>query len=320
MRCLGLREVNRLELTVLVDNYSDLSLSDTDIVKRLRGIPPNIPLAEPGLSCLISVYEDSNEYTILFDSGISSHCLLHNAKALKSSMAVMSGEIGVSAEKVEAVVLSHGHFDHIGGLSGFLNSMGKDIPVIFHPGATARRRISKPPHNPIEMSYFDEVMLQREGGVLKKVRKPSTVASDHILITGEVERLTSFEKGAPGLEANISNKWIPDPFFDDQSIAVYIRGKGLVVISGCAHAGIINTIKHIQKVTGISKVYGVVGGFHLTGANENNIEPTIHEMKSINPDVIVPTHCTGWRAAHEFANEMPDQFILNSVGSTYIFH
>jgi len=234
-------------------------------------------------------------------------------------MAVMSGEIGGNTDNVEAIILSHGHFDHFGGLYGFLGTMKKDIPVIFHPGASTPRRLSRPSQRPIDMPCFDEVTLESEGGVLKKVREHSTIASDHILISGEVERFTDFEKGAPGLEAYINNKWVPDPFFDDQSLTVHIKGKGLVIISGCAHAGIVNTIKHIQKVTDIYRVYGVVGGFHLTGANEINIDPTLREIKTINPDVIVPTHCTGWKAAHEFARVMPEQFILNSVGSTYIF-
>ncbi len=155
---------------------------------------------------------------------------------------------------------------------------------------------------------------------IAKISKPSTIASDMILISGEVERATSFERGFPMAEAKINGKWILDPFKDDLGVAVKVKNKGLVVISGCAHAGIVNTAKHMQKVTGINKVHAIMGGFHLTGPMfDPIIEPTIIELKKINPDIVVPMHCTGWKAIGQFAREMPQQFILNSVGTTYIF-
>ena len=111
-----------------------------------------------------------------------------------------------------------------------------------------------------------------------------------------------------------------DPFPDDRGVAVTVKNKGLVVIGGCSHAGIIYTIKHAQKVTGASKVHAVLGGFHLTGPMmEPVIAPTIEAMKKFSPDYVIPTHCTGWRAITQFAREMSEQFILNTVGTTYIF-
>ncbi len=123
-----------------------------------------------------------------------------------------------------------------------------------------------------------------------------------------------------GAEAKIKGQWVKDPFSDDRGLAVKVKNKGLVVIGGCSHAGIINTVKHAQKVTGVPKVHAVLGGFHLTGPiMEPVIGPTIGEMKKFRPEYIVPTHCTGWRAINHFAKEMPEQFILNTVGTTYIF-
>ena len=99
-----------------------------------------------------------------------------------------------------------------------------------------------------------------------------------------------------------------------------VKGKGLVVIGGCSHAGIINTVKHAQKVTGAPHVHAVLGGFHLTGPIfEPIIGPTIEKMKKIGPDIVVPMHCTGWNAINQFAKEMPDQFVLNTVGTKYVF-
>jgi len=146
------------------------------------------------------------------------------------------------------------------------------------------------------------------------------LASDLILISGEVERVTDFEKGFPWAEAKIDDDWIVDPFHDDQGVAVKVKGRGLVVIGGCSHAGIINTVKHAQKVARTDKVHAVLGGFHLTGPIfEPIIGPTIEEMKKIGPDFVVPMHCTGWKTINQFAEDMPEQFILNSVGTTYIF-
>jgi 7,8-dihydropterin-6-yl-methyl-4-(beta-D-ribofuranosyl)aminobenzene 5'-phosphate synthase len=111
-----------------------------------------------------------------------------------------------------------------------------------------------------------------------------------------------------------------DPFHDDQGLAVNVKDKGLVVIGGCSHAGIINTVRHLQRVAGGERVHAVLGGFHLTGSLfEPIIGPTIREMKRLGPDFVVPMHCTGWKAINQFAAEMPGQFILNTEGTTYVF-
>jgi 7,8-dihydropterin-6-yl-methyl-4-(beta-D-ribofuranosyl)aminobenzene 5'-phosphate synthase len=227
----------------------------------------------------------------------------------------------VDLSKVEAVVLSHGHFDHFGALVDFLNKATKGIPVVLHPDAFLQRCLNIPiAGQRIDFPRLDEVALKKTGAVLHIVEEASTLSSDLILISGEVRRVTDFEKGFPWAEAKIGDKWVVDPFRDDQGVAVKVKGKGLVVIGGCSHAGIINTVKHVQAVTQTSKVYAVLGGFHLTGQIfEPIIGPTIEEMKKIGPDFVMPMHCTGWQAINQFAREMPQQFVLTTVGTTYVF-
>ena len=311
MAPVNLRELERVEITILVDNYTDLLLlQSTPVVKRAAVFPPNAFLAEHGFSCLIKTV-DAEEHLFLMDVGISGFCLLHNAQVLKSDLS-----------KIEALILSHGHFDHCWALPEILPKIPKGIPIVLHPDAFLRRRFNLPALK-IEVpmpSPPDEKMMREAGMEVRKIREDSTLASDRLLVLGEIDRITDFEKGMPGMEAEIKGQWVKDPFPDDRGVVLKVKGKGLVVIGGCSHAGIINTVKHAQKVTGASKVHAVLGGFHLTGPMmEPIIAPTIGEMKKFGPDYIVPTHCTGWKAINQFAKEMSEQFILNTVGTTYIF-
>jgi 7,8-dihydropterin-6-yl-methyl-4-(beta-D-ribofuranosyl)aminobenzene 5'-phosphate synthase len=308
---LNLREADKLEVTILVDNYTDLLLlQSTEVVNRARIPPPQAPLAEHGLSCLLKVYADSEEHVVLMDAGIAATCLFHNASLLQ-----------VDLSQIESVVLSHGHFDHFGGLPELLSKILEGIPLVLHPDAFLQRRMNFPAiGRPVGMPALDEGALEEAGAVLHKTKEASTLASDLVLVTGEVERVTDFERGFPWAEAKIDGDWVVDPFPDDQGLAVKVKDKGLVVIGGCSHAGIINTVKQAQNAARTDAVHAVLGGFHLTGpVFEPIIGPTIEEMKTIGPDYVVPMHCTGWKAINQFAKEMPGQFVLNSVGTTYVF-
>lgn len=311
MNDLNLREADKVEVTILVDNYTDLLLlQSTEVVKRHGFPPPEAPLAEHGLSCLLKIYADSQIHVVLVDAAIEAQSLFHNAGLLK-----------IDLSQVESVVLSHGHFDHFGGLLEFLKKASPGTSLVLHPDAFLERRLNIPSvGHPTPMPTLDKQALKSTGVVLHEVKEPYTFASNLVMVTGEVERITPFEKGFPWAEANIDGQWTVDPFHDDQGVVVKVKDKGLVVIGGCSHAGIINTVKQAQKSSHTDKVYAVLGGFHLTGQGfERIIGPTIEEMKKINPKYVVPMHCTGWQAINQFSKEMPEQFLLNSVGTTYIF-
>jgi 7,8-dihydropterin-6-yl-methyl-4-(beta-D-ribofuranosyl)aminobenzene 5'-phosphate synthase len=305
-----LKPADRVEVTVLVDNYIDILVPPaTPVDHRVPFNPCHSLLAEHGLSSLVRVIAGKSEHAILLDAGLSRDCLFHNARQMSLDLSV-----------VEAVVLSHGHFDHVGGLAEFFRSAMRQVPLVLHPDAFLRRRLNNPAKDPVELPLLDAVALKKAGADILQRKKPSTLAAGHLLVTGEVERTTPFEKGFPGMEALIGNRWTHDPIRDDQALVINVRDRGLVVISGCAHAGIINTVEYAKKITSVDKVHVVMGGFHLTGPLiEPVIQPTIDAMKRIDPDYIVPMHCTGWNAINRFAEEMPGRFILNTVGTTYVF-
>jgi 7,8-dihydropterin-6-yl-methyl-4-(beta-D-ribofuranosyl)aminobenzene 5'-phosphate synthase len=212
MNGMMVREADKVEIVVLVDNYSDFFLSDSDVVKRMRVLPPNGPLSEPGLSYLVKVHAGAEAHTLLFDTGISGTCLLHNAKTFASSKAVMMGEVGADFNSIEAVVLSHGHFDHFGGLLAFLDQAEKGMPLFLQADAFVSRRFQVSPQLRIDMPGMDEMALTKAGAKLEKINGASTIASDLVLLSGKVARQTDFETGMPGMEAKINDEWIPDPF------------------------------------------------------------------------------------------------------------
>jgi 7,8-dihydropterin-6-yl-methyl-4-(beta-D-ribofuranosyl)aminobenzene 5'-phosphate synthase len=311
MSSVSIREADRVEITILTDNYTDmLMIQNTDVLRRPQIRPPRALYAEHGLSCLVRVGAGTEEHVLLMDAGITPECLVHNA-----------GVLQVDPGGIESVMLSHGHFDHFGGLTGLPGWLRPGTPLFLHPDAFLPRRLNNPAIGPpIDLPPLDESALCSAGVDVASSRSPVSLASGLLSTTGEVDRKTPFEKGFPLMQAQIGGQWTVDPFRDDQGLVASVKGKGLVVISGCAHAGIINTVEHAKKMTGIAHVHAVLGGFHLSGPIFEPIVPaTIAGMQRIHPDYLIPMHCTGWKAINGFAAAMPGPCILNTVGTTYVF-
>jgi 7,8-dihydropterin-6-yl-methyl-4-(beta-D-ribofuranosyl)aminobenzene 5'-phosphate synthase len=323
-----LTAVDRVEALTVIDNVMDALLTNTDVAKRLAvgghdmkrlpqveaplleaGHAAEAPVAEHGLSFLVSVTLDDTRRTILFDTGSTVDGLVHNLRVL-----------GVNPAEVEAIVLSHGHFDHTTGLNGLAKRLQPLPPLVLHPDFWLRRRVALPGREPYSLPTTSEEKVRAAGFPVAERREPSLLLDGSLLVTGEIERTTEFEQGLAVHQAFRDGEWQPDPFiYDDQALVVNVRGQGLVVITGCGHAGVINTIRYARRLTGIEQVYAVIGGFHLaTSSLESVVWPTVEALAEFAPDVIVPAHCTGWRATHALAAAFPDAFIPPSVGTKYV--
>jgi 7,8-dihydropterin-6-yl-methyl-4-(beta-D-ribofuranosyl)aminobenzene 5'-phosphate synthase len=139
-----------------------------------------------------------------------------------------------------------------------------------------------------------------------------------VLITGEVDRTTEFETGFRGHDAFRNGGWQPDPLIlDDQAMVLRLSERGLVILSGCGHAGIVNTVRYAQRLTGHQEIAAIIGGFHLGGPMfETIITPTVRALDELSAALIVPAHCTGWKAVHQLAARYPDAFVQSTVGTT----
>jgi 7,8-dihydropterin-6-yl-methyl-4-(beta-D-ribofuranosyl)aminobenzene 5'-phosphate synthase len=294
----------KITVTSIIDNYSESTRPNYKIANRTSG---NL-YAEHGLACHIETVVDGRSHSLLFDFGRTFQGYNSNINTLK-----------LDFDKVEALALSHGHNDHWGGFVEVLKSRGKRlserIPLYLGEEAFAvRGQGQRVAHRPPKREDIESLGLVK----IVEIENPTPIAAGAYL-TGRIEKVTDYEKVDPGRWLEIGDKREPETFIGEQSVVLNMNGKGLVVITGCGHVGIVNTVKHAQKITGIKKVHAVMGGFHLTGAKDEVIKQTVADIKAMAPDYVVPMHCTGFEATGLFAKEMPDQFILNTVGTRYIF-
>ena len=191
------------------------------------------------------------------------------------------------------------------------------MPLLLHPDAFLERKLLLPDGHEVRLPTLDRNVLSHEGIEFIEERGASYLMGGLVAVTGQIDRSTSFETGFPIHYARVDGRWQQDPLIhDDQALVLHVKDKGLVVLTGCGHAGVINTIRHAQKLSGVQKLYAVIGGFHLTGALfERIIPPTVAALKELSPALIVPAHCTGWKAIHAIARELPQAFVPNSVGT-----
>jgi 7,8-dihydropterin-6-yl-methyl-4-(beta-D-ribofuranosyl)aminobenzene 5'-phosphate synthase len=320
---IALEPVDEVVITTLVDNVYDALLTGGEHTKRapFRAGTAHAPqfesgstnvglMAEHGFSALVSVRRGHTTTTLLFDTGLSPDAMVINADRL-----------GVDLTGIQAVVLSHGHFDHAGGLAGLAGKQGaRSLPMVVHPNIWSRRRIAVPGREPENLPTLSKRALEAEGLAVVERREPSLLVNGCVLITGEVDRTTDFEQGMPPAhQAWTGSTWEPDPLIvDDQALVVNVLGQGLVVLTGCAHAGAVNIVRHAQRLTGVPKLHAVVGGLHLGGpAFEPIIGRTVSAFAELKPELVVPGHCTGWRAQHALAAALPDAWVAGSSGSSF---
>ena len=320
---ISLPAVDELTITTLVDNTFDALLVSDARVARPGGAAGMVDapqfeggattaglVAEHGFSALVSVRRGTRTSMLLFDTGVSPDGMATNVERL-----------GLDLGDLQGVVLSHGHFDHAGGFAGLSRLRGRQgLPLTVHPDVWTRRRLAVPGNEPRELPTLSRGALGREGFEVIERRQPSLLVDGGVLITGEVDRTTEFEHGMPAPhQAWDGTGWHHDPtVIDDQALVVNVRGKGLVIVTGCGHAGIVNIARHARRLTGVERVHAIIGGFHLGGpAFEPIIAPTVAALTELAPSLIVPGHCTGWRAQHALASALPEAWVQSSTGSAY---
>lgn len=319
--------VDRVSITVLVDNKADLIVKSNDTVIHFTGKPL---LAEHGFSALVRI-DDSNE-KILWDAGVSNETLTENMHRME-----------LDPREISIIALSHGHSDHYAGMTMLLKEMNlspeakewskevsqkeiekyvakRKIPIVAHPAAF-RERWWKEDNGALEGPFSPPPRQEWEavGAEIVLSSEPYKL-SPGCWTTGYIPR-KSFEKtGRPTqLLYRSGSEFMPDDLEEDQAIVISLKDKGLVVLSGCAHSGIVNTVNYAKEFTGIDKIYAIAGGFHLAQAKDDELEKTIDLIKKEKPTYIVPSHCTGFQATSKFSREMPDAFIEGVVGTTYLF-
>ena len=311
-----LKDVEKLEITCLVDNNVDVLLPNT-LVARRAVIAKNWyekPLiAEHGFCAALTLHINGIRHSLLIDSGLDPFAASHNADVL-----------GFDLSSCESVISSHGHIDHAGGLLNLRKQMNqkRKIPLILHRDAFRNRLVKFQDGRTIDLPAPNRSLLTEAGYEIFEKNSHSSWYDDSVLITGEIPRTNNFEKGFPNHYSEANDGEIEaDPLIkDDQAVILSLKDKGLVIVTGCGHAGIINTINYAKELTGVNRIYAVLGGMHLSGGLfEPIIGKTVGELEILKPKLVVPCHCSGLKAVTEIARKMPNAFLQNSVGTNYIF-
>jgi 7,8-dihydropterin-6-yl-methyl-4-(beta-D-ribofuranosyl)aminobenzene 5'-phosphate synthase len=320
---IALEPVDSLVVTTLMDNVTDMTMPDQGPARRPgRGNAPSRAaalmedghvadalVAEHGFSVLVTVTKAGREHRFLFDAGASPDGVVENMRRLD-----------LDPGSIEAIVCSHGHFDHTTGLDGLIRVLGRvNMPVLIHPHFWRRRRIALPGRDPLEIPTTSRRALGEAGFEVIEEQQPSFLFGGSVLVTGEVPRTTGYEPGFPPQQAWLDQRWQPDPLvLDDQALIINVAGKGLVVITGCGHAGVVNIARYAQRLTGGQALYALMGGFHLGGPLFEPLIPRVlADLAAMNPGVLVPAHCTGWRAQHAMSARFPAAFVPNTVGTSF---
>ncbi|WP_428487630.1 MBL fold metallo-hydrolase [Rhodopila sp.] len=319
-----MQPIDQLEITVLIDNTTD-SLSSTPAfvetefagnwrrgMKWLSG--KCLCCAAHGLSCLLTARTGGAAHTLLFDTGPEEWVFERNVVRL-----------GADLGAVEAVVLSHGHWDHAGAMPRALQMItqhngGKPVPTYMHPEMFALRGIKFPDGGVRPMELVPGVdILTGSGAEVVVTTEARSILEGAFYVSGEIPRLSGFEHGLPGQHRQTAEGvWEPDELLmDERFVAVHVAGKGLVVFTACSHAGLINVLTEARARFPDIPIHGVLGGFHLSGETEAIIPQTVEALAPFNLALIAAGHCTGWRALGALAAAYGDKLVPTAVGKRF---
>ncbi len=322
---INLEPVDAVSITTIVDNVVDVFMPDQGPAKRFgpgdlgatrtaaasteEGHVPDAPRAEHGFSALVELTKAGSRHRVLFDAGISPDGVVDNMRRLD-----------IDPSSIEAIVCSHGHFDHTTGIDGLIRTLGRtNLPVLIHPHFWRRRRMLLPGREPLLVPTTSRAALEGAGFQVIEDRQPSFLFQDSLLVTGEVARTTGYEPGFPLQQAWLGDRWVDDPLvLDDQALVIDVKDKGLIVMTGCGHAGVVNICRYARRLTRERPLHAVMGGFHLNGPRfEPLIQSVCDDLAALQPSAVIPAHCTGWRAQHAMAARFGPAFIPNSVGTRF---
>jgi 7,8-dihydropterin-6-yl-methyl-4-(beta-D-ribofuranosyl)aminobenzene 5'-phosphate synthase len=327
--------VDSLTITVLMDNFHDIFLrAPAPKAVRIRRAPAADDWRKTlhnqfGLSLALESRAGSDTRRTLLDFGYQPETLIENMEMLK-----------IDPAKFDAIVLSHGHFDHFGGLIGFLQkhraSMRPDLTLYVggEDNFCARKRRTATPSHFTDWGTLDRRELAGQRVNIVSCERPTVIAG-HAFTTGSISR-AGFEKvllntlvvygreGALGCDpasgaGRETGKPVHDEHVNEHATCFNIRDRGLVVISSCGHAGIMNSIRQAMDVSGVRKLHALVGGFHLAPADEDYLRRSVAELKALDPEVVIPMHCSGLNFQQAMRDMMPDRLAISTTGAAYTF-
>ncbi len=329
--------VDRLVVTTAVDNFYDVfakagQFGHITVQRTPLGAGGAPLLSEHGLAYHLESHRGPERREILLDFSLTELNLVHNYRAL-----------GVDPTRADALILSHGHLDHYGALPALVRAwQGRLKPgLTLYAGGEdtfCHRVVVAPGGQTVDQGRLDRDALEARGVKVVLAKQPAVVAG-HAFTTGQIPRLTDFEKppatarlvvgpmdsmcvpahfGATKVEVK-PGELVADLFQGEHATAYHVKDRGLVVITSCGHAGVVNSVRQAQKVSGVEKVHAIVGGFHLAPAPDEIVAKTVEAFRAIDPDYIIPAHCTGLNTIIAIHREMPRKLVMPSTGTRVIF-